>query len=118
MHKLSNGNVPKTLQNLYKYNRDVHTHFTQQAHHFHSMRGNNEFIYRTFVFQSVVIWNKIIQNINIQVHIIVLSIYLKTCYYLMMLPLEMTNNFFSLYTYTLLTRLQITISRISYANNL
>ena len=67
MHKLSNGNVPKALQNLYKSNRDVHTHFTRQAHHFHSMRGNNEFIYRTFVFQSVVIWNKIIQNINIHV---------------------------------------------------
>ena len=65
--QITKGNVPKALQNLYKCNRDVHTHFTRQAHHFHSMRGNNEFIYRTFVFQSVVIWNKIIQNINIHV---------------------------------------------------
>ena len=64
MHTLYNGNVPKPLQNVYKFHRDVHTHFTRQAHHFHSMRGNNEFIYRTFVLQSVVIWNKLIQNIN------------------------------------------------------
>ena len=34
---------------------------------FHSMRGNNEFIYRTFAFQSVYIWNTVIQNININV---------------------------------------------------
>ena len=52
MHKLSNGNVAKALQNLYIYAIEM---FTRQAHHFHSMRGNNEFIYRTFVFQSVVI---------------------------------------------------------------
>ena len=64
MHKLSNGNVQKPFQKLYKFNRDVHTHFTRQAPHFHSMRGNNEFIHRTFVFQSVVIWNKLIQNMN------------------------------------------------------
>ena len=37
------------------------------AHHFHLMRGNNEFIYRRFVFQSVLIWNKLIQNIDIHV---------------------------------------------------
>ena len=67
MYKISHGNVPKLLQNLYKSNNDIHTHFTRHAHHFHSMRGNNEFIYRTFVFQSVLIWNKLIQNIDIRV---------------------------------------------------
>ena len=67
MYKIYHGNVPKLLQNLYKSNNDIHTHFTRHAHHFHSMRGNNEFIYRTFVFQSVLIWNKLIQNIDIHV---------------------------------------------------
>ena len=65
MYNISHGNVPKPLQNLYKSNNDIHTHFTQHAHHFHSMKGNNEFIYRTFVFQSVIIWNELIQNIDI-----------------------------------------------------
>ena len=65
MYKLSHGNVPKPIQHLYKSNNNVHTHLTRHAHHFHTMRGNKEFIYRTFVFQSVLIWNKLLQNINI-----------------------------------------------------
>ena len=65
MHTFSNGNVPKSLQNLYQCNQNVHSHYTRQASHVHSMRGNNKFVYRTFVFQSVFIWNKIIQNINV-----------------------------------------------------
>ena len=67
MHKLSNGNVPKPLQNLYQCMKYVHHHFTRQTNHFHSMRGNNEFVYRTFVFQRVFIWNTILQNINTSV---------------------------------------------------
>ena len=67
MHKLANGNVPKPLQNLYQCNKNVHHHFTRQTNHFHSMRGNNEFVYRTFAFQRVFIWNTILQNINTNV---------------------------------------------------
>ena len=67
MYKLSHGNVPKPIQNLNKSSNNVHTHFTLHAHHFHTMRGNNEFIYRTFAFQSVLIWNKLLQNINIHI---------------------------------------------------
>ena len=48
-------------------NSDVHNYNTRQAHHIHSFKGNNEFIYRTFKFQSVYIWNSILQNININV---------------------------------------------------
>ena len=62
MHKLA-----KPLQNLYQCNKNVHHHFTRQTNQFHSMKGNNEFIYRTFAFQSVYIWNTVIQNININV---------------------------------------------------
>ena len=50
-------------------NKDIHTHFTRQANHFRFRRGNTEFVYRTVAFQSVFIWNKIIQNIDINVHI-------------------------------------------------
>ena len=57
------------LLNIYKSNKDIHTHFTRQANHIRSRRGNTEFVYRTFAFQSVFIWNKIIQNIDINVHI-------------------------------------------------
>ena len=67
MHKMANSNVSKPLQNLYQCNKNVHHHFTRQTNHPHSMRGNNEFIYRTFVFESVFIWNTVIQNNNINV---------------------------------------------------
>ena len=45
MHRLSKSIVTKPIQNVYKSNNDVHTHCTRYAHHFHSMRGNSEFIY-------------------------------------------------------------------------
>ena len=38
-----------------------------QAHYFRSRRGNTEFVYRTFAFQSVFIWNKVIPNFDISV---------------------------------------------------
>ena len=69
MYTLSNGNVPKPLLHIYKSNKDIHTHFTRQAHHFHSRRGNTEFVYRTFAFQSVLFGTKFIPNIDINVHI-------------------------------------------------
>ena len=70
MYKISSGNVPIYLQQLFKSNKEVHTHYTRQAQHLHSMKGKSEFVYRTFVFQSVVIWNQIIENINIKVSLV------------------------------------------------
>ena len=67
MYKLSNCIVPKPLLNLYKSNKGIHTHFTRQAHHFRSRRDNTEFVYRTFAFQSVFIWKKIIPNLDMSV---------------------------------------------------
>ena len=94
MYKIYHGNVPKPLQNLYKSNNDIHAHFTRHAHHFHSMKGNNEFIYRMFVFQSVLIWNKLIQNIDIYVSIPRFKHLLKDFYYPIVLPLDITNRLF------------------------
>ena len=68
MYKLSNGNVPKPLINIYTSNKDIHSHFTRQAHHFRSRRGNTEFVYRNCILKCF-IWNKIIPNIGINVHI-------------------------------------------------
>ena len=67
MFKLSKGTVPKPLLGLYQFNNEVHTHFTRQSHHLHTMRGKHMFIYRTFVFQSVFIWNIILQNLDTNV---------------------------------------------------
>ena len=56
-----------SISRLYQLNSDLHNYNTRQAHHIHSFMGNNEFIYRTFKFQSVNIWNDILLNININV---------------------------------------------------
>ena len=55
MYKIYSNNTPTCLQQLFKSNKEVHTHYTRQAQHLHSMKGKSEFVYRTFVFQSNVI---------------------------------------------------------------
>ena len=67
MFEIAKHTVPISISRLIKLNSDVHNYNTRQAHHMHSFKGNNEFIYRTFKFQSVYIWNSILQNININV---------------------------------------------------
>ena len=57
-------------EQLYAHSGILHSiYYSRQANHFRSRRGNIEFVYKTFAFQSVFIWNKIIQNIDINVHI-------------------------------------------------
>ena len=67
MYKIAKHTVPIPISRLFKLSSDVHNYNTRQAHHIHSFKGNNEFIYRTFKFLSVFIWNSILQNININV---------------------------------------------------
>ena len=67
MLKIAKLTVPILLFRLFKLNSDVHNYNTRQAHHVHSFKGNNEFICRTFKFQSVYIWTSILQNNNINV---------------------------------------------------
>ena len=64
MFKIAKLTVSISISRLFKLNSDVHTYNTRQAQHIHSFKGNNEFIYRTYKFQSVYIWNSILQNIN------------------------------------------------------
>ena len=67
MFKIAKHTVAISISRLFKLNSDVHNYNTRQAHHIHSFEGNNEFIYRTFKFQSFYIWNSILHNININV---------------------------------------------------
>ena len=67
MFKIAKQTVPISISSLYNLNNEVHHYNTRQAHHIHSFKGNTAFIYRPFVFQSVYVWNSILQNININV---------------------------------------------------
>ena len=65
------GKQKETLMATYKAvmrsAREYASSIWMQAHHIHFLKGNNEFIFRTFRFQSVYVWNSILQNININV---------------------------------------------------
>ena len=55
MFKIAKHTVPISISRVFKLISDVHNYNTRQAHHIHSFKGNNEFIYRTFKFQGVYI---------------------------------------------------------------
>ena len=65
MFEIAKHTVPISISRLYKLNSDGHNYNTRQAHHIHSFKGNNEFIYITFKFQSVSVWNSIFSRILI-----------------------------------------------------
>ena len=92
MFKITKLTLPISISRLYKLNSDVHNYNTRQAHHIHSFKGNNEFIYWTFKFQSVYIWNSIIQNININVFFPHLNIYWNVSYWITIPLLDTTNK--------------------------
>ena len=61
--------VPNSLKQMFVANNSIHTHNTRQptSNCIHTFRGNNEFAYGTFTFQSVYLWNIIIANVSIDV---------------------------------------------------
>ena len=77
MFKVAKHTVPISISRPFKLNSDVQNYNTRQAHHIHSCKGNKEFIYRTFKFQSVYIWNNNLQNININVLFLTFKYLLK-----------------------------------------
>ena len=51
--------VPNTcsIKQLFVPNNSIHAHNARHRNCIHTFRGNNEFAYRTFTFQSVYLWN-------------------------------------------------------------
>lgn len=65
MHNIYNQHAPECIINMYNFNSSNHSHDTRNRFHLKLPKGRHEFIYRTFCFQSVYIWNFIEFNINI-----------------------------------------------------
>ena len=59
--------VPNSLKQMFVSNNSIHAHNTRHRNCIHTFRGNNEFAYRTFTFQSVYLWNIILANVSIDV---------------------------------------------------
>ena len=73
MYKISSGNAPICLQQLFKSNKEVHTHYTRQAQHLHSMKGKSEFVYRTFVFKVLSYGTKLLKILTLRYHLFALN---------------------------------------------
>ena len=65
MYKVHYGLQPKCITKLYCENNIIHNYQTRQRHHLHTPVGNTSHIYRSFYFQSIQLWNKLMSNIMI-----------------------------------------------------
>ena len=67
MFKIYIGRSPKCVADTFKFNSSNHSHKTRNRFHLRIPKGNHEFIYKTFQFQGIYIWNFIIDNIDIKI---------------------------------------------------
>ena len=65
MYKVHCGLQPDSILKLYQVNNIIHNHNTRQMKHLHTPIGNTSHIYKSFYFQSIQFWNKILSKINI-----------------------------------------------------
>ena len=67
MFKFHHGQVPDSISSIFQLNSDVHSYNTRRKFALRSFRGNHEFIYNTFSFQAVYIWNEISRCVSTNV---------------------------------------------------
>ena len=67
MFKIHKKNVPMCISNLFQVNTDYHEHNTRNKTQLQNKIGKQEFMYETFSFQGVYIWNKISNYMNTDV---------------------------------------------------
>ena len=67
MFKFHHGQVPDSISSIFQLNSDVHSYNTRRKFALRSFSGNHEFIYNTFSFQAVYIWNKISRCVSTNV---------------------------------------------------
>ena len=67
MFKFHHGQVPESIKSLFQLNIDVPSYNTRHKYSLRSFKGNHGFVYNTFSFQAVYIWNEISRCISINV---------------------------------------------------
>ena len=66
MLKIYIGHAPNCVTKCFKFNTSHHSHGTRTRYHLKPPKGKHEFIFKTFQFQSVYIWNFLLDNIDIK----------------------------------------------------
>ena len=54
---------------MFTSKKDIHNYNTWQKLHLRNKKSNHEYVYRSFIYQGVYIWNMIIDNIEVTISI-------------------------------------------------
>ena len=69
MHKIHLDISPECISNMFTTKKDIHNHNTRQKLHLHIRKCNHEYVYRSFIYQGVYIWNMIIDHIEVRISV-------------------------------------------------
>ena len=78
MFKNNVGFLPNAVVNLSTANATVHNHNTRNKHKLRTARGMHQYVYSTFRFVGIKVWNYITDHINTQVSLPKFKKILKT----------------------------------------
>ena len=67
MFKNNVGFLSNTVENLFTANVTVHNYNTRNKHKLRAARGIHQYVYSTFCFVGIQVWNYITDHINTQV---------------------------------------------------
>ena len=65
MYKYSLNILPPAITDLFTINEDIHDHNTRQKHLLRHPIGTREYMYKSFSFNAVYIWNYITTKTNL-----------------------------------------------------
>lgn len=69
MHRYSNNNLPSEIMNLFTRNEHVHSYNTRRKTDLRHPVGKHEYMYNTFTFMAVYIWNHIKNDSTISISV-------------------------------------------------
>ena len=67
MYKIFYKLQPTVINKMYGQNVDIHTYNTRQKYHLHVATGDSDFYTKSFYCSSILIWNDIMNKVDISV---------------------------------------------------
>ena len=77
MYKMFHGLHPPTINNLYIKNCDVHNHNTRHRNYLHVSMAHSDLYAKSFYCSSILIWNEIMNKIDVSISFPQFKILLK-----------------------------------------
>ena len=77
MYKMYNGLHPPTINNMYIKNSDIHNHNTRHKNYLHVSMAHSDLNAKSFYCSSILIWNEIMNKIELSISFPQFKIVLK-----------------------------------------